>query len=157
MLEVMTYSYNETFELGRKLGSLLLGREFIILCGNLAAGKTCFASGVAAGAGSASETSSPTYAIVNEYEGRVRICHFDLYRLESLREIEKIGFDDYLHDDSVKLIEWPGRAKTLLPKDMLKVIILPMDQNKRSVRFVAQGAHYRKLLEELKLLVDTCH
>jgi tRNA threonylcarbamoyladenosine biosynthesis protein TsaE len=84
--------------------------------GTLGSGKTRFIQGICGGLRVGAHVVSPTFTIVNEYDGeRVKVYHFDFYRVESLREITDIGFEDYLEGDGICLIEWAEKAQALLP------------------------------------------
>lgn len=103
----------------------LQGRTVILLLGPMGAGKTTLTASLAEALGAEKqEVASPTFAIINEYEGaRGPIYHFDLYRLESAEDCLEIGMEDYLHSGSVCIIEWPEVATPLLPEDAMKVSI----------------------------------
>jgi tRNA threonylcarbamoyladenosine biosynthesis protein TsaE len=115
-IEITTNSPDETIEFGRNLGSKLRGGEVIAICGPLGSGKTHLIKGIAAGAGAEDPTNvnSPTFVIINEYSGRLDICHIDAYRLNSISEFEMLGFDDYCHRRSVVLIEWADKIESAL-------------------------------------------
>jgi tRNA threonylcarbamoyladenosine biosynthesis protein TsaE len=107
MQAVTTRSEEETFELARRMASGFKGTEVVLLSGELGAGKTIFAKGIAAGAGVAAtdRVSSPSFTLVNVYEGRCRIFHIDLYRLEGEAEILDLGWEDYL-GEGIVVVEW---------------------------------------------------
>jgi tRNA threonylcarbamoyladenosine biosynthesis protein TsaE len=109
-------SPQQTIETGKKLGSKLQGGEVISICGPLGSGKTHLIKGIAAGAGAEDTQSvnSPTFVLVNEYAGRLHIYHIDAYRLNSAREFEMLGFDDFCRPDSTVLIEWADRVSEAL-------------------------------------------
>jgi tRNA threonylcarbamoyladenosine biosynthesis protein TsaE len=116
-LSITTNSANETIELGRKFGSQLKGGEVIALCGPLGSGKTHLIKGIVKGLGAedaANEVTSPTFVLVNEYEGKLDIFHIDAYRLESIAQFEQIGFDDYCYPGSIVLIEWADKVEAAL-------------------------------------------
>ena len=115
-IDIVTNSPRETIELGRSLGTKLKGGEVIAICGPLGSGKTHLIKGIAAGAGAEDLTAvnSPTFVIINEYQGRLDICHIDAYRLDSVSEFEMLGFDDYCHRRSVVLIEWADKIESAL-------------------------------------------
>jgi tRNA threonylcarbamoyladenosine biosynthesis protein TsaE len=116
-IDITTNSANETVEFGRKFGSQLKGGEVIALVGPLGAGKTHLIKGIVAGLGAedaANEVTSPTFVLVNEYEGRLEVYHLDAYRLDSIAQFEQIGFDDYCHPGSVVLIEWADKVEQAL-------------------------------------------
>lgn len=108
---------------GAALGRVVRAGDVVALCGDLGAGKTTFVRGVALGAGAdADEVASPTFALINEYPGRVVIAHLDLYRLERERELDDIGFDDLLDRPEVAaVIEWADRFAHRLPRDHLRI------------------------------------
>ncbi len=110
--EFISKSAQETIEFGKKLGERLQGSEIIGLVGPLGSGKTHLIKGIAAGAGAEQaqrNVNSPTFVIVNEYQGRFSIYHIDAYRLNSTAEFEMLGFDDYCRPDCVVLIEWADK------------------------------------------------
>ncbi len=114
---IITCSPAETIELGRKLGASLKGGQIIALVGNLGTGKTHLIKGVATGlqAPDMAQVTSPTFVLINEYEGRggeLTVYHIDAYRLESVAEFEALGFTDYCRPDAIVLIEW---ADKILP------------------------------------------
>ena len=115
-IDITTKSPVETIEFGRNLGMQLRGGEVIAICGPLGSGKTHLIKGIAAGAGAENLTNvnSPTFVIINEYSGRLDICHIDAYRLTSISEFEMLGFDDYCHPGSVVLIEWADKIEAAL-------------------------------------------
>ena len=100
-------SADQTFALGRDLGEMLMPGDIVGLVGNLGAGKTQLVRGIADGAEvSADQVASPTFSIVYPYQGRVRLYHADFYRLKEERELEALGFDEFLDGKSVVVIEW---------------------------------------------------
>ena len=113
---VISKSPDETIELGRNLGSQLRGGEVLAICGPLGSGKTRLIKGIADGAGVTDHkhVNSPTFVIVNEYEGRLDIFHIDAYRMESVPEFEMLGFDDFCYPESVVLIEWADKIESVL-------------------------------------------
>ncbi len=102
-----TRSEDETFELAREMAARFEGREVVLLTGELGAGKTVFAKGIAAGAGVAdtARVSSPSFTLVNIYEGRHRIFHIDLYRLDREQDILDLGWEDMI-GEGIVLVEW---------------------------------------------------
>jgi tRNA threonylcarbamoyladenosine biosynthesis protein TsaE len=106
----MTHSPKQTFELGKQLGQRLKNGDIVALSGNLGAGKTVLTKGIAAGLGITEEITSPTFTLLKEYEGRLGLHHFDLYRIEDEDELAETGFYDWLGGDGVCVIEWADKA-----------------------------------------------
>ena len=104
-------SAEETRTLGERLGSRLRGGEVVLLCGDLGAGKTHFAQGVARGLGVAAAVVSPTFTLAAHYEGRLPLVHYDLYRLASADELSPLGFLQTDDPRTVSLVEWGDRVR----------------------------------------------
>ncbi len=157
MLTFITRSAKETEALGESVGYLLKAGDFILLSGQLGAGKTVFTRGIAQGLGVKDYVKSPSYTLVNEYEGRLLVYHMDLYRLESHEELEDLGYEEYFYGKGVTIVEWGERAGSLLPDDSLKVCIevsadlstYRTDEGVRLIYIEAEGERFRGLLEEL--------
>ena len=116
-----TGSPAETEALGEKLGKALTAGAVVAYTGDLGAGKTAFTRGVARGLGVTDTVTSPTFTIVSEYEGRLPLFHFDLYRLGSGEELFDIGWEDYLERGGVCCVEWSERAAEMLPSHCVRV------------------------------------
>jgi tRNA threonylcarbamoyladenosine biosynthesis protein TsaE len=115
---IISRGAEETFRLGRDFAASLKPGDVLALCGDLAAGKTQFVKGLAAGLGVATEVTSPTFTLIHEYRGgRLPLYHVDLYRLETEDEALKIGIDEYLESDGVTAIEWADKFAALVPGD----------------------------------------
>lgn len=111
-------SPEEMVGFGRRMGERLRGGEVVALSGGLGAGKTHFTKGLAAGVGYGGRVTSPTFSLVHEYAGgRVPVFHFDFYRMEDEEEVLRIGWDEYLDEGGVVVVEWPDRFPGLLPAD----------------------------------------
>lgn len=106
----VTRSPEQTFELGKRLGQKLVDGDIVALKGGLGAGKTVFTKGIAAGLGIAEDVTSPTFTLLKEYEGRLKLHHFDLYRIEDGEELTETGFYDWLGGEGVCVIEWADNA-----------------------------------------------
>ncbi len=155
MFSVITSSPEQTWEIGRLLGKLLDAGDTVCLYGDLGAGKTNFAYGIARGLDVQEQyITSPTFTFVNEYEGRLPFYHIDLYRLKGPDELENIGFDEYIESDGVTVIEWAERAEDELPEENLSVYLTAIDEKSREFGFLGEGERYEKLLEELKQELD---
>lgn len=118
-----TCSPRETEALAQRLASRLRGGEVIAFTGGMGAGKTAFTRGLAIGLGAGDVASSPTFAIVNEYPGRITLEHFDMYRIGSWDDLYSTGFFDYLDTGRVLAIEWSENIEAALPEDAIRVHI----------------------------------
>lgn len=142
-------SPDATRALGRKLGTLLMPGDFVALTGELGAGKTALVKAVAEGAGAAG-ASSPTFALVNVYEGgRVRLMHLDLYRLAGPADLFALGFDDLLREPAATLCEWADKAAAALPADRLEISLAHAGETARTARIEATGPRSEALLKAL--------
>jgi tRNA threonylcarbamoyladenosine biosynthesis protein TsaE len=122
-LNIKVNSLEETLELGRKIGSAVNANDIICLNGGLGTGKTHLTKGIAEGLGIKDNITSPTFTIVNEYIGRLKLYHFDVYRVNDPDEIYNIGFDEYIFGDGVCVIEWSDYIKELIPAQYLSIDI----------------------------------
>lgn len=143
MIEVISKSPNETEEYAEKLGKRLNGGEIIAFFGGLGMGKTRFTSGLARGMGIDEYVSSPTFAIVNEYEGDIPLCHFDMYRITSFDDLCSTGFFDYLDNGSVLAIEWSENIENALPEDkLIKIEFFKGESDdERIIRMSGEGVY----------------
>ena len=144
-----------TEALGSLVGQHVKDGDVLCLSGDLGAGKTLFSRGVAIALGvQPDEVTSPTFAIMNVYQGReLEIRHFDLYRLNRPEELEDIGFGEYAGGDGVTLIEWAELFKDELPEEYLQITLLHDGEGRRAV-LQAQGERYEKLLREVEKDAD---
>ena len=138
----------ETEELGRRLMRALPVPSFVALYGDLGAGKTALVRGMGAEAGS-SEVRSPTFTIVHEYETRPRLIHFDAYRLADAEELFAIGFDDYLAQSAVIVLEWAERVPEALPRERLELRLAGSGDDPREIALIPIGAQYESVVNAL--------
>jgi len=122
----------------------------VLLNGDLGAGKTCFAQGVAQGlsVSSQSPVTSPSYTLLNVHHGRVPLYHFDLYRLSRVDDLADLGYDDFAEGDGLTLVEWADRMSGALPAS-LSVSIERIGEHVRRLLFVALDEHGRALLSQM--------
>lgn len=121
---IETTSWEETYDLGRKMGQEAKPGEVYTLVGDLGVGKTVFTQGVAAGLGITEPVNSPTFTIVQEYEqGRIPFYHFDVYRIGDVEEMDEIGFEDYVYGEGLTMIEWANLIQELLPMNRKDILI----------------------------------
>ena len=131
---ILVHSEDETTTLAERFSSTLNGGEVVVLNGNLGAGKTFFIKRLLNNFG-IDNTTSPSFAIVNEYLGKFRIYHFDFYRIEKINELYDIGFNDYLNDpDAVTFIEWGNLFPQILPGKKIEIDIEIVDDTKRKFK-----------------------
>lgn len=131
-----TFSPDETELIGKKLGENSKPGDVYCLNGDLGVGKTVFTKGFAEGLGITEHITSPTFTIVNEYNGRLKFYHFDVYRIEDEDEMYEIGLDEYLFSNGICLIEWAEKIKNLLPNNAIQINI---------TKNLEKGLDYRKI------------
>jgi len=130
---IISNSSDETFALGSALGEKIGRKSVVALYGDLGAGKTVFAKGIAAGLGITGDITSPTFSLMEVYEGNITLYHFDLYRIEDPNEFANLSFEEYWEGDGVSVIEWPEIAKEILPSKKINVRIEYIDENRRTI------------------------
>ncbi len=146
-----TSSTSETIRIGKRLGRLLQPGDVVALVGDLGTGKTQFIKGLAegVGVGKATYVSSPSFTLINEYPGRTPLYHIDLFRLESEKEAEGLGLEEYVRGNGITAIEWADKISSLLPEELLWVKIHYTGEHTRSLEILGKGDRYQKLVEEL--------
>ena len=138
----------ETEDLGRRLMRALPVPSFVALYGDLGAGKTALVRGMGAEVGT-SEVRSPTFTIVHEYETNPRLIHFDAYRLSDAEELFAIGFDDYLAQRAVIVLEWAERVPEALPRERLELRLAGSGEDPREIALIPLGARYESVVNAL--------
>ena len=139
---IESFSPEETYELGVKIGREACPGDVFTLIGDLGVGKTLLTQGVAKGLGIEEPVNSPTFTILQVYEeGRIPFYHFDVYRIGDESEMDEIGFDDYVYGDGVCMIEWADLIKGIIPKRHTRISI---------EKDTAKGLDYRKITIETK-------
>lgn len=164
MLVFKTSSPDETYDFGQTVAKVLKLGDVLCLSGNLGAGKTLLSQGIAAGLQVADAVSSPTFTVLNVYEGmaaggqELSIYHFDLYRLEHPAELADIGFDHYVEAGGLAIVEWPEKFTEFLPEEHLWLTLKPGDDvSERIICLTPRGKRYRELCEELKQVAHSCY
>ena len=137
-----------TRRIAAALGRLAEPGDVLLLQGELGAGKTTFTQGYAAGAGSDELVNSPTFVLVNEYRGRVRVYHADLYRLDDPEEVAALELA-HASLDGALVVEWPERGEESLPREHLLVRIAHAGPEERTLTFVPRGARAEALVAAL--------
>lgn len=137
MIRIISKSVKETETLGRRIASVLSGTEVIAMFGDLGAGKTAFTRGLASGLSFDYGVSSPTFAIVNEYNGKFNIYHFDMYRITSEDDLYSTGYYDYL-DNGIVIIEWSENIEYALDDNAIRITIKKTDDENHRI-FTIEG------------------
>jgi tRNA threonylcarbamoyladenosine biosynthesis protein TsaE len=146
---VTTRRGDETEAVGAAFGALLRRGDVVLVAGDLGAGKTTFVKGVARALGVRDRVTSPTFTIVQEYEGRIPVAHVDVYRLERVQELHDVGFAELL-DGRVVLVEWGDKVEPVMPGDRIEVRLAPGDEpNVRTITFVPHGASWHARAQQL--------
>lgn len=137
MEEIISDSEAQTKEIALHFAESLSPGSVVCLDGELGTGKTHFVKGMAKAFGiDEDEVTSPTFTLIQEYEGSLPLYHFDCYRMESMKEALEIGAEEYLYGDGVSVIEWPDRIRELIPPDAIWITITSVAPSKR--KFVIQ-------------------
>jgi tRNA threonylcarbamoyladenosine biosynthesis protein TsaE len=151
IIEIITSSPSETEQTGSRVGKMLTRGDVIALSGELGSGKTTLVRGLAQGMGfDREQIASPSFTLVNEYEGPLPFFHIDLYRLRDERELQEIGYEEYISEAGVAVIEWADRAPSAVPAEALWIRLRYHDAERREIIMQAQGRRYEKMIEELK-------
>ncbi len=123
MVDIVSSSPAMTEEIGEKIAAQLKGGEVIALFGGMGMGKTAFTRGLARGLGIKGGVSSPTFALVHEYHGKLTVYHFDMYRVSGWDDLYSTGFFDYLDTGAVLVIEWSENIESALPPNAIRIEI----------------------------------
>lgn len=136
---IKTHSEEETIRAGEVFATRLQQGDIVLLNGDLGAGKTHFAKGVARHYGvDSGEVQSPTFSLVHEYHGSIPLYHLDCYRLKKSEEAVDFGIEEYLFGDGISMIEWPERIASILPESSWVVEIRHLDENLREISIFKQ-------------------
>jgi tRNA threonylcarbamoyladenosine biosynthesis protein TsaE len=148
---VLSRSAEETEQLGRVIGTCVEGGDIVALYGELGTGKTTLVRGVAAGIGaSPAVVSSPTFVLIREYHGRLRLAHADLYRISSALDLHHSGLTDYFDHATVTILEWAEKATGELPLDRLEIHFSHRGQTTRNLRISYRGPRAHRLLGRIR-------
>lgn len=148
MINIYLEDEKKTQEIGYKLGKLLKPGSVICLIGDLGAGKTTMTQSLAKALEVDDYITSPTFTIVNEYEGKIPLYHFDVYRIGSSDEMYDIGYDEYINGEGVCIIEWANLIEDILPDEYLYIELKYKDMSREMI-LNPVGEKYEKLVEEL--------
>ncbi|MBN1994668.1 MAG: tRNA (adenosine(37)-N6)-threonylcarbamoyltransferase complex ATPase subunit type 1 TsaE [Anaerolineae bacterium] len=149
-LDFISHSEAQTRRLGARLAEFLEPGDVLALEGELGSGKTRWAQGVCQGLAVTDPVNSPTFTLVNEYQGRLPVYHIDLYRLDQATEVFTFGLEDYLYGAGVSLIEWADRAEDFLPDDYLTVELHHLEETKRRIVLRSHSQRFVTVLAAFK-------
>jgi tRNA threonylcarbamoyladenosine biosynthesis protein TsaE len=152
-LDFISHSENQTQRIGARLAPLLKPGDVLAVTGDLGTGKTRWVQGVCQGLGVVEPVVSPTFTLVNEYQGRLPVYHVDLYRLNSAEEVFTFGLEDYLYGPGITLVEWADQAIDYFPESYLEVHLYHLEETKRRMVLRPKGQRFLDMLEQFKNLI----
>jgi tRNA threonylcarbamoyladenosine biosynthesis protein TsaE len=149
--EFISRSAEQTRRLGMRLGALLKSGDVICLAGELGSGKTTLVQGIVSGWGSLDQVTSPTFVLVNVYDGpdHQHVYHLDAYRLENAREAEELDIEPML-EDGLLVVEWADRVRQALPAEHLWISLRWIDDEQRDLLFSARGSRLQGVLATIR-------
>ncbi len=168
MFSTVTQNPEATKQVGKNLGQNLSAGSIVALTGELGSGKTTLVQGIGEGLKIKSLIKSPSFLIINEYDGPLPLYHFDLYRLDNAEELLYLGYEEYFYEKrGVVVIEWARKIKDFLPEEYLEIdlkIVNPVRRpffdgvnlSKRKISGQAYGASYREVLKKMEKLFCSC-
>ena len=143
-------SPQETLDLARTIAKSLKKGSIVCLHGDLGAGKTTFVKGMVKAFGfDADRVTSPTFVLMNIYEGKLPVYHFDLYRLEKPTDMLQIGYDEFLYGEGISVIEWAERLKELYPKEYLRIELRHKATQEREIILTTSGRIYEDVIRKV--------
>ena len=150
-MKIISKSVNDTINIGKRIAKNLKPADIICLFGELGSGKTILTKGIALGLGiKGVNVNSPSFVLMRKYLGKFPFYHFDFYRLKIPQDILKLGYEEYLYDEAVSVIEWADRLRYLMPDEFLKIELSIIKMNsQRLLKFTARGRRYKELLEKI--------
>lgn len=153
MIKSTTHNADETLQLGKNLGTRLIAGDLVLLFGDLGTGKTCLTQGICLGAGLENNAyiRSPTFTLINQYQGKVPIFHIDLYRLETKAEITNLGLEEIIYSPAITIIEWSEKLKSSKKpgefefgiEERLEIHITNKDESQREFTFLPVQLSHR--------------
>jgi tRNA threonylcarbamoyladenosine biosynthesis protein TsaE len=151
---ITSESDQDTIRVGQEIGRLLLEGDVVGLVGELGSGKTWLTKGIALGLGVSPKTivTSPSFTLVNEYQGRAALYHMDVYRLGSLDEALSAGIEETIHTGGVVVLEWADRWPEILPEHTLTVKLLILDEHRRAITLSARHVRPSGIIDRLRSL-----
>jgi len=152
LFKIVSESAEQTFAIGLAVGKKAWEGDVFALSGELGAGKTCFTGGLARGLGVGEDyvITSPTFTLVNEYPGRCRFCHFDVYRLNQVGDLDDLGYDEYLSGKGVIAIEWAEKIAGALPHHAVSIDFEYVNENKRIIKISGPQEKVHDLVKDIE-------
>jgi tRNA threonylcarbamoyladenosine biosynthesis protein TsaE len=154
-IEIISKSAEQTWEIARFIGRKLRKGDILALSGELGSGKTCFTGGLARGLGVEEkyQITSPTFTLINEYPGRCKLYHFDVYRLNSYSEFEDLGYEEYFSGKGIVVIEWAEKIVQILPADTIFISFEYLGENSRKIIIKGPKSRLKELAIDTKMEV----
>jgi tRNA threonylcarbamoyladenosine biosynthesis protein TsaE len=131
--KIITTSPTQTRRLGKNLARKLHQGSLVALCGSLGSGKTTMIKGICQGLGIKELVRSPCFVIMTQYQAKLPVYHFDLYRLKSPEELHTIGYEEYFYGDGICLVEWAEKARNFLPDERIEVYLKIVSNSEREI------------------------
>ncbi len=150
MVQKLTHSSDQTKSLGVWLGQRLGPGDFVALVGEMGAGKTHLSTGILAGLAVTRTGGSPTFTLLWEYQGRLPVYHWDVYRVVDPRELDDLGYEEYFYGNGVNIVEWAEQVQGLWPSERLRIDLTYGEENDDRVLTFSGTARYTELLKELQ-------
>ena len=149
-MKIVSDSERKTLEIGKAIAKNLNKGDIVCLLGDLGSGKTVLTKGIASALGvDKHEVISPTFVLIRQYAGKIPVYHFDLYRLNNPEDILNLGYEEYLYNEGVSVIEWADKLGGLLPQEFLKIELRVTGEKERQLKISARGARYNNLMEKI--------
>lgn len=150
-MKIISKSVNDTIKIGKLIAKNIQKGGIICLFGELGSGKTILTKGIASGLGiKRNRVISPSFVLIRQYStGRIPFYHMDLYRLKAPKDIFVLGYEEYLYDKCLTVIEWADRLGYFLPQEYLKIELFAKPKNQRLLKFSAMGKCYKELLDKI--------
>lgn len=152
LVEIVSESARQTFDIGFGIGRKARQGDTFALSGELGTGKTCFTGGLASGVGVDENytITSPTFTLINEYPGRFRLCHFDVYRLNCVEDLDDLGFEEFISGNDVVVIEWAEKIASALPPDSISINFTYLDENKRMISISGPQKRVQDIVQDMQ-------
>ena len=149
-MKILSKSEEQTRQLGARLARLAKPGDIFCLSGELGTGKTTLVKGIAEGLKvDPKKVNSPTFVLMNIYEGKLPLYHFDLYRTDEAGEIANLGYEEFMYGEGVAVVEWAEKLKDFSPKECLLVTMEHRGEDERSIHLAAAGKRYETILKNV--------